>query len=80
MLHKYGDLKVTDRMKEAVNIIQEEIKKIGFEKNVTPFWTEAVPNDRPHRRIDLVNGFNCDEYEFETDHTIQKEGSITIHI
>lgn len=80
MLQRYGDLMATDKMKAAVDTIQEEILDIGFTEDPTDYWTEAVPNDAPNRRVDLVNGKNDDRFEFETDHSIRKENAITIHI
>ena len=41
---------------------------------------KRITNDRLDRRVDLINLETCDEFEFETDHKIKKEGAVTIRI
>jgi hypothetical protein len=80
MIHKFGDVKFNRTILEAIKTIEYEIKQFNMPENPCDFITEACPNDRKDRRIDLVNIHHKDEFEFETDHTIKKEGAITIKI
>jgi hypothetical protein len=44
------------------------------------FITEAVPNDRPSRRIDFVSLTEDVEYEFETNPKVKKNGAETVYV
>jgi len=83
MISKYSEVKFTDKIREAINLIEEEVNKIGFVENHSEFITEACPNEEPNRRVDLVNlnepETKLGRYEFETT-KIKKEGAITIYI
>lgn len=82
MLHKYGDIKWSIDLINAVEKVTDEIKKNmkGFTIQPTSFITEAVPNNEPDRRVDLVNLNNDVRYEFETDSKIKKDNCITIYL
>ncbi len=43
------------------------------------FVTEAVPNDRPKRRVDFVNLTKDEEFEVETNRRVKKDGATTIY-
>jgi len=66
------------------NSLKHEIKKMEicyeFRQAGIDFITEAVPNDRDNRRVDIVNLKTGDEIEIETNPKINKEGALTIHI
>lgn len=82
MVQRFGDVLINETIKEKVAELIFQIRFRGGEelKEKNEFITEAVPNDRPKRRVDLVNLTTLDEIEFETDHKIMKNGAITIFI
>lgn len=80
MIKRFGDVKFSGKLIRLINEINDEISDSNMVFNSTNFITEAVPNLNIHRRIDLVNLGTGDEFEFETDHSVSKDGAITIYI
>lgn len=84
ILSRYSEVVFTDKIKEAINLIEEEVKKLNLIENHTEFITEACPNSEPDRRVDLVNLKETEtklaRYEFETDKTTKKSNSTTIYL
>lgn len=83
MLRKYGDIpEFDDWLKEELNDIDETVKLLmkDFPKGSSDFITEAVPDDEPNRRVDLVRLPDNQKFEFETDSKIKKSGACTIYI
>lgn len=83
MIQRVGDIKNMssgDLINTWIENISDEINEMALLKEPNVFLTEACPNDRPKRRIDLVNVTTMDEFEFETDHKIKKDGAVTIYI
>ena len=82
MVQRFGDVFFNPDINKAIEDLVFDINLAGGtplkEKNI--FISEAVPNNRPNRRIDLVNINTLDEFEFENIHTIKKEGAVTIYI
>jgi hypothetical protein len=83
LIHKYGDIKIEEEVMLLIrridSLVEEDLMK-DFVRDPHEFITEAVPNDNPKRRIDIVD-LNTDTHiEIETDHSIKKEGAITIKI
>jgi len=81
-LLKYGDIKFSDSMNQALEWLQEEFKEVmkDFPKDKSTFITEAVPKKEPDRRVDLVRLSDNTLFEFETSPKIKKEGACTIYI
>ena len=83
-LRKYGEIHITESIKNAINTIESEILSQQFMKNPVNFITEAVPNNNKKRRIDLVRLDTGEKIEFETSFKIDKSkleiGVKTIYI
>ena len=83
MLKKYGQVNYDEELMLLVrridDLIEKELMK-DFVKDPHDFIMEAVPNNNIQRRIDVVDLKTNDHYEAETDHTIKKEGAITIKV
>ena len=81
MLQRYGDIKFDEELVKRISdigyYITTELMN-EFPKSNEPFITEAQYNK--NRRIDLVRLRDNQHFEFETDHTIKKEGAFTFYI
>jgi hypothetical protein len=81
MIYKYGDVKITAPMikaiRELADLIDVEMKDCEEAMN---FISEAVPNDDPSRRVDIVRIEDNNRYEIETNHSIKKECCTTIYV
>lgn len=82
MLRKFGDVKFNDRMIELLHNMEAEMKilTVGWSCSKTDFITEAVPNELPGRRVDLVSLNTDTRYEFETSKSVRKDNCCTIYI
>ena len=83
MLSKWGDIKFSDSLIEILNSLDLEVKLCmkGFEEEGADWVTEAVPNETPNRRVDLVNLDNDTRIEFECDKKISKgDDVVTIYL
>lgn len=80
MIRRYNELRFTEKTKKLLKQLKEQVEKDmeGFPLQKGEFITEAIPIDRPKRRIDLVMLNPKNEIEFENDKKIRKEGAITI--
>ncbi len=80
MLQRYGDIKFDEELVDAISHVSEMIedKMKEFPKSNEPFITEAQLDKS--RRIDLVRLRDNQHFEFETNHTIKKEGAFTFYI
>ena len=81
-LLKYGDIKFSDSMNQALEWLQEEFKEVmkDFPRDKSTFITEAVIKKQEDRRVDLVRLSDNTLFEFETSPKIKKEGACTIYI
>lgn len=81
-LIKYGEVRLTSEIINALRLLEMEITRSmkGFPKQKSDFICEAVPNQEPERRVDIVDITRGDRYELENDHTIKKDNAITIYI
>lgn len=82
MVQRYGNVKFDSTVKTAFDDLCFAIQSVLGPELSEPnfFLTEAVPNDRPKRRLDLVNINTLDEFEFETNLKEHKKGAVTIYI
>jgi len=80
MVSRFGDLKFNQFIIDALIDIEYQVNSFGFTHNHHDFISEAVPNDRKERRVDLVDLVNSDEIEFETSKAISKKDCVTIRI
>ena len=82
MLQRYNDLKFNEEIIKALTLIDDEVNKFGFCKSPSSFLTEACPNIKPERRVDLVNLTDATRYEFESLKSEKKpdskDGTLTI--
>ena len=80
MVKKFGDVKFNDAIIEYLILIEKEVENIGLIDSPSEFITEAVPCEDKTRRVDLVELKNNVRFEFECDHKVRKENSVTIYI
>jgi len=82
MLLKHGDIKFTEETKKYIEFLSEKIKfdMKEFPKVKVDFITEACPNRELHRRVDLVKLDTDTRIEFETNHKVKKDNSLTVYI
>ena len=82
MLLKHGDMKFTPELLESIRNLDKCAKDAmeGFIKEKAEFICEAVPNAEPNRRVDMVILDSDTRVEFETDHKIKKENSVTVYL
>lgn len=82
MLRKYGDLKFSDSINQALKWIEEEVKEVmkEFPKEKANFITECVPKSEPNRRVDLVRLEDDQRFEFETNPKIKKDNACTVYL
>lgn len=82
MLRKWGDIKFSDDLNDALGQVQGCVKNImkEFPKDKSDFITEAVPINEPLRRVDLVRLSDDQRFEFETDKKIKKDNCCTIYL
>ena len=79
MIRNWSDIKFTPRIVELITQLESvvEFTMKDFIKSSGEFITEAVPNERPDRRVDVVCLDTDARYEFETDKKINKGGDVT---
>ena len=80
MLHRWGDVKFDWKVNDIISALCGAINMNfdGWVENHTDFLTEAWKSK--DRRVDLVDLCTGNEFEFECDHKISKEGATTIYI
>lgn len=88
MLHKWGDVKFTEAVKKKLKELSISVDQAyqNSPKVRKAYITEAVPNNQPTRRVDLVRLEDDYRYEFEvSNHKNKKdperqEKTITINV
>ena len=79
-VQRFGEVRFDEDLNILINKLVARMKALCYVEESCDFITEAVPNERSNRRVDLVNLNNRQEIEFETDHKVCKEGAQTILI
>lgn len=83
MLRKWGDIKFDDKIQTALFKLNEAVNNAmkDFVKQEADFICEAVPNEEPDRRVDLVCLDTDTRFEFEMNPKVNKgEGVVTIYL
>jgi len=84
MLHKWGDIRFGGAVTKHIEILAASIDLTmqSFPKQKADYITEACPNGKTDRRVDLVRLRDDVRYEFECNSKVKKEGinTITIYI
>lgn len=81
MIYKHGDVKfttaITNKIRSLATEMDNTMKDFSDENN---FISEAVPNNDPTRRVDLVRVEDNNRFEIETNHKVRKECCTTIYV
>ncbi len=82
MLRKWGDIEFSLKLKNLLIEVDKEVHRTmkEYPKNPEDFISEAVPLENRKRIIDIVRTRDEQWFEWETQHDIEKEDSVTIYI